>query len=287
MFARALRGVRQQMGTQMLSMATVALAMFCLAGAMLLVENAGALVRRWGAPVKVTVYLTDGASSESVEALRSALAALPEVEVARYVSPSDARTALGVDSDPTVSGAPVDLFPATIELRLTPAAVSASRVASVAERVRRLPMVADVETYRGFTERLRGLLVSGRAAAGVVALGVLLSVLAVVSNTVKMSLSARMREIEVLRLVGATRAYIRTPFLLEGAIVGGVGALAAIVTLAVVFVLLRSQFEQTLGLALGLRPVFLSSGVLLGLIAGGGSVGAAGSAVALRTGLQG
>lgn len=287
MFARALRGVRQQLGTQMLSVATVALALFCMAGAMLLVENASALVRRWGAPVKVTVYLADGASADAVEALRGALGALPEVEEARYVSPSDARAALGAGGDRAVTGAPLDLFPATIELRLTPAAVSAARVNSVAERVRRLPTVTDVETYRGFTERLKGLLTGGRAAAGVVALGVLVCVLAVVSNTVKMSLSARMREIEVLRLVGATRSYVRTPFLLEGAMVGGAGAAAAIVVLGVVFLLLRSQFDQTLGMALGLHPVFLSWSVLVVLVAGGSALGAAGSAVALRRGLAG
>lgn len=286
MFERALKGLRQQLGTQMMSVATVALALFCMAGALLILENAGAMVRRWGAPVKVTVFLAEGATVDQVDSLRRALAGLPEVEEARYVSSAEARQSLSAGGDQTVSSAPVDLFPATIELRLVPSAVSAERVASVALRVRRIPMVAEVETYRGFTERLRGLLVGGRAAAGVIALAVLLCVFAVVSNTVRMSLAARLREIEVLRLVGATRSYIRAPFLIEGAMLGGAGALVAVILLGAVFMTLRVQFEASLGTMLGLRPVFLPWHVLGALVMGGSMLGALGSAAALRRGLH-
>ncbi len=224
MFGRAWRGLKTQFGTQALSVGTLALALFCMAGALLVLENAGAWVQRWGAPVRMTVFLADNAAGESVEALRNALAALPEVEEARYVSPTEARAALAQGgSDRSIADAPVELFPATIELRLTPSAVSPERVASVSERVRRLPMVAEVETYRGFTDRLRNLLAGGRAAAGAMALAVMICVLAVVSNTVKMSLGQRQREIEVLRLVGATPSYVRTPYLLEGAMLGASG----------------------------------------------------------------
>jgi len=286
MFERALKGLRQQLGTQMMSVATVALALFCMAGALLVLENAGAMVRRWGAPVKVTVFLAEGSTVDQVDSLRRALAALPEVEEARYVSSAEARQSLSAGGDRTVATAPVELFPATIELRLVPSAVSAERVASVATRVRRIPMVAEVETYRGFTERLRGLLVGGRAAAGVIALGVLLCVFAVVSNTVRMSLAARLREIEVLRLVGATRSYIRAPFLIEGAMLGGAGALVAVILLGVVFAMVRVQYEVSLGAVLGLHPVFLPWTVLASLVLGGSMLGALGSAAALRRGLQ-
>jgi cell division transport system permease protein len=286
MFERALKGLRQQLGTQMMSVATVALALFCMAGALLILENAGAMVRRWGAPVKVTVFLAEGATVDQVDSLRRALANLPEVEEARYVSAAEARQSLSVGGDRAVAAAPVELFPATIELRLVPSAVTAERVASVALRVRRIPMVAEVETYRGFTERLRGLLVGGRAAAGVVALGVLLCVFAVVSNTVRMSLAARLREIEVLRLVGATRSYIRTPFLIEGALLGGAGALVAVILLGAAFLSLRAQFELSLGAMIGLRPVFLPWRVLGMLVVGGSMLGALGSAAALRRGLS-
>ena len=286
MLSRALRGVRQQLGTQMLSMLTVALALFCMGGALLALENVGAVVRRWGAPVRVTVFLADGATSEQVETLRSALASLPEVADARYVSSAEARATLGENGDRAVASAPVELFPASVELRLRASAVSAARVASVADRVRRLPMVADVETYRGFTDRLKNLFSGGRLAVLVMSLGVLLCVLAVVSNTIRMSLAARMREIEVLRLVGATPSFVRGPFLLEGAMLGGFGAAVALLALATLFFVMRAQLDAALGAALGVRPVFLSLSVLASFLVGGCALGAMGSAAALRRGLQ-
>lgn len=285
MLARAIRGLRQQVGTQVLSVATVSLALFCLAGALLVLENAGAMVRRWGAPVRVTVVLADNAPAEQVEALRTVLGSLPEVEEARHISAVEARESLA-RGDRALATAPVELFPATIELRLSPAAVSDARVRAVSERVRRLPMVTEVETYRGFTERLRGLLTGGRAAAGFMALAVLVSVCAVVSNTVRMSLAARMREVEVLRLVGATRRYVRAPFLLEGALLGGGGAIIALALLGGLFLAARGSFEASLGTALGIQPVFLSASLLALFVVVGGGVGVVGSAVALRRGLE-
>ncbi|MFO0627998.1 MAG: permease-like cell division protein FtsX [Polyangiales bacterium] len=285
MFARAIRGLKQQVSTQVLSVATVALALFCLAGALLVLENAGALVRRWSAPARVTVFLADNAPAEQVDALRAVLASLPEVEDARHITAAEARASLA-RGDRTLGAAPVELFPATIELRLLPAAATEARVRLVAERVRRLPMVVEVETYRGFTERLRTLLGGGRTAAAAMAFAVLVCVFAVVSNTVRMSLAARTREIEVLRLVGATRSYVRAPFLLEGALLGGFGAAVALALLAVLYLASRASFEASLGAVLGIQPVFLSAWLLGAFLLGGSGVGVVGSAVALRRGLR-
>lgn len=287
LFLRAVRGVRENLRTQFVSIATVALALFCLGGALLILENAGVLSARWGAPVRMTVYLTDGASMQQVDALRAALAQLPEVAETRYVSPGDARAALvEAEGDGTLAGVPVELFPSAIELRLVPAAASAERVQHVAERIRRLPTVTDVETYRGVTEQLRGLMATGRAAATVIALVVLLCVTAVVSNTVRLSLHARMREVEVLRLVGASPRYVRAPFLLEGALLGGAGALLALLALGGMFLYLRGRLEGVLNTVLGMHPVFLSLSVSVLFVLGGGLVGATGSALALRRWLR-
>jgi cell division transport system permease protein len=287
LLTRALRGVREHLRTQLVSVATVALALFCLGGAVLATENVGALSARWGAPVRMTVYLADGASSQQVDALRGALAELPEVAEARYVSPADARARLlQGEGDGALAGAPVELFPAAIELRLAPRATDAERIASLAARVRRLPAVTDVETYRGLTEQLRGLLATGRAAALVIALVVALCATAVVSNTVRLSLHARMREVEVLRLVGASPRYVRAPFLVEGALLGGGGALLALLALGGLFVWLRARFDGSIGALLGVHPAFLSLTMVAAFLLGGSALGAAGSALALRRWLR-
>lgn len=287
LMSRALRGIREHFKTQPGSIATVALALFCLAAAALVLENAGAIAARWGAPVRMTVYLAEGVGAPQVEALRAALAGLPEVTEARYVSPAEARTALAsVEHDSALASASADLFPATIELRLAPGASDGARLQSLAARVRAIPSVSDVETYRGLTEQMRGMMDRGRAAAGLVALLVVLCTTAVVGNTVKLSLHARMREVEVLRLVGATPRYVRAPFLLEGAMLGAVGALVALAALGVMFFWLRGRFDGSFGALLGMHPAFLSWSTSLVLVAAGGALGTAGSALALRRSLR-
>ncbi len=283
LLGRALRGIREHARTHIASTLTVGLALFCLAGAILMLENAGALSARWGAPVRMTVYLADGANAAQVEALRSALADLPEVSETRYVSPSDARAQMfELERDGTLANASVDLFPATLEIRLAPTATNADRLAVLGARVRRLPTVSDVETYRGLSDQMRGVLQTARTLAFIIALIVMLCATAVVGNTVRLSLSSRMREVEVLRMVGATRQYVRAPFLVEGALLGGVGAIFAIVAIAGVFFSVRARFHAPMTAILGMSPAFLSAWIVALFVAGGCALGVTGSAVALR-----
>jgi cell division transport system permease protein len=282
--SRALRGVREHVRTQVVSVATVALALFCLAASALVAQNINELSRRWGGPVRMTVYLADGANAEQVDALRAALGSLPEVSSARYVSPSESR-ALVAGDDHVMASASTELFPATVELSLTPGVADSSRIESLASRVRRLPTVSDVETYQGITGQLQSVLSGGRNATVIFGLIVLLCAIAVVSNTVRLSLHARMREVEVLRLVGASHRYVRSPFLAEGALLGGGGAVLALTLLAMVFFALRGRLDLMSG-SIGMRPVFLSIPVVVLFILGGAALGATGSALAVRRWLK-
>ena len=90
----------------------------------------------------------------------------------------------------------------------------------------------------------------------------------------------------MLRLVGASPSYVRAPFLLEGAALGGFGALLALMTLGAAFVWLHQRFEASFGQALGVRPMFLSLAASVVFVVGGSTLGAMGSALALRRWLR-
>ena len=286
-FSRACKGVAEQLRSQPGSLASIALALLCLAGALVALENASRFADRWSAPVRVTVYLADDARDAQIETLRAALSDLPEVSQARYVSPRDVRALLALGNDEgLLAGAPTDLFPATIELDLVSGRPSDEEVRRIGERVRRLPMVSDVETYHGLTERLREMLRAVRVLVVLMGLVAIVCALAVVGNTVRLSLHARLREIEVLRLVGATSRYIRAPFVIEGVMVGGGCAVTALVVLGISYALLHTKMHGMMGAALGIEPAFLSLGTAAGLVAVGGVVGATGSALAMRRWLR-
>jgi cell division transport system permease protein len=145
-----------------------------------------------------------------------------------------------------------------------------------------LPAVESVETYGAWSDRLASLLTGGVSAALLLAGVVLAAVVSVVSSTIRMSLQRRRIEVEVMKLVGATDGYVRSPFVVEGAAQGGFGALFAIVLLAVLFGIVQSHFDSNLSALLGVAPVFLPWTLVAGLIAAGALLGAIAAYGSLR-----
>jgi cell division transport system permease protein len=102
-----------------------------------------------------------------------------------------------------------------------------------------------------------------------------------VANVVRLGLYARRDELDIMELVGAPRAYVRGPFVMEGTLQGGLGALVALVALGVVFLALRGHYLVPLASAINLSAVqFLSVELCLILVAGGMVVGCIGGLVA-------
>ena len=102
-----------------------------------------------------------------------------------------------------------------------------------------------------------------------------------IANTIRLSLFARRREVEVMRLVGATNWFIRWPFVIEGVLVGAVGAILAIIVLAIVKVALLDPLFSGWALVGGIRTIAFPA--LLAILMGSGvAVSAVGSGVSLR-----
>jgi cell division transport system permease protein len=112
------------------------------------------------------------------------------------------------------------------------------------------------------------------------ALLVIASVL-LIANTIRLSLYARRREVEVMKLVGATDWFIRWPFVIEGIIVGALGAVAAVATLGVVKVALLDPLLSGWSLVGGIRTIAFPALIAVLLVAGIG-VSALGSGLSLR-----
>lgn len=281
---RARRGMVREWRLHALSVFSLAVAFVCLGASLLVVTNLRAVEQRWAHAGRASVYLKDGATQDEVDALRAALARVPGVTAVRYVSSGDARAEFGrreVGTDGELAALPVEAFPASIEIEVAPDMPDAE-LADAVGKMKQLPSVDDVETYQSWTERLSRLVRGGVAAAALLAVVVLAAVLAVVGSTMRLALQRRRTEVEVLKLVGATDAFVKRPFVVEGSVQGALGAVGAIALLAVLFLLVRGRLDSELAALLGIQPTFLPWQVALAMVALGALLGAAAALASLR-----
>ena len=268
----------------MLSTLTIALALFVLGGFLLVTANLDRLGAEWGRAAELSVYLRDNVTPNERRAIDAAVAASDIAASHEYVSKADAlsrfKQTFGDLSGAieTLGGNPL---PASIEVRLKPDAGAGSGIDALAARVRQLPGVADVRYDRQWLARLMSAVAIVRG-VGLV-LGTLLTLAAAltVANVVRLALYARRDELEIMQLVGAPQAYIRGPFVMEGVLQGGIGALVALVVLGTAFLALRGRYLVPLASAMNLSSIrFLPVELCVLLVVGGMAVGCLGGLVA-------
>jgi len=279
---RTWRAGRGAMRVHLLSIFSLAVAFICLASALLVVTNVAAVRDRWSRAGRATIYLRDGVGDAEVAAITAALEGTAGVKKVRLVTPQEARREVMADErDKALASLPASAFPASLEVAFQDE-VGDEELAAMALKLRALPAVETVETYQRWTERLSSLLGGGVTASACLAVIVLAAVVSVIGSTMRLLLHRRRIEVEVLKLVGATDAFVRRPFVIEGATQGAAGAGAAILMLGVLFLIVRGRFDQELSALLGITPAFLPWHVALGMVALGGMLGAGTALVSLR-----
>ena len=174
-------------------------------------------------------------------------------------------------------------LPASIEVRLLPDARPAD-VDALAQKTAALPGVADVRYDRRWIQRLENAVELVRAGGLALAAVLVFAAALTVASVVRLALLARREEIHIMQLVGAPLAYIRGPFVVEGLIQGGAGAIVAVTILWSTFLFVRTRSLPELTAAIDpASMVFLSLPTCTALLAGGMMVGCVGGLIAARS----
>jgi cell division transport system permease protein len=183
-----------------------------------------------------------------------------------------------------LDGLDVNPLPASLEISLREDRRSAEGMEAVASAIEGLAGVESLSSGRDWVE---GYLRAVALVKGIgLGLGIILALatLLIVANTIRLGIFARRDELEILSLVGASRLFVQTPFLLEGLLQGAAGGAVALALLYALFRLVLPGFEFGLELLVGSAPRFFSSGEALFVVVGGAGLGLFGSAAALSGG---
>ncbi len=271
-----------------LSMMTIAAGLFVLGFFLLVNANLQRVIGRWTDSAEMSVFLRDDATGDQLKSVNDLLNSSGLASSIQFFSKDEARREFARDF-PDMAGASASLernpFPASFAVRLNAAAQSsAEAVDHMASLVSSTPGVADVRYDRTWIARLNSTVRFIRGIGIVIIVLLAFASAMTVASVVRLTAMARHDEIEIMQLVGAPFAYIRGPFIAEGLLQGGLGAIAAIVLLLVTFGAIRMRFGTALGDAVGLTGVaFVPTQLLLLLVVGGMALGCLGGFVVART----
>lgn len=229
--------------------------------------------------ITASVFMNTDATPAQVEAVRTALAKDERIDTAQYVSKAqglkDLRARMKGQID--LSILTENPLPDTFRVR----ARQPQDVPAIAHSIAKLKGVHEVDYQRDVVMRLLQVAeVARKTGIAVIALFIFVAGI-IISNTIRLTVFARRREITIMQLVGATNMYIRLPFICEGLLDGVLGALVAIGLLAVARVSLVPKLTAALPwMQMNVVQVDLSS-LVLQLLAVGGAVGVIASWIAV------
>jgi cell division transport system permease protein len=268
------------------AMASVLVTMLVLGAFVPVMQMANAAASQTKDRVFTSAFLTKDATSADAARLRTKIEALPNVKSVQFVSKEQALKAQR-KLDPEAYKVLGNTNPLPDTFRITPqdpdkiAAIAAALapINAAGEAVPVDPKIDEVKNAKE-TPKLLGVMNAIKMGTGLLAILLVGSSILLVGNTIRLSLFARRREVEVMKLVGATDWFIRWPFVLEGLVVGFIGGLTAILVLAVAKTALLGPLE-TVPVVNGLSTISFALLAAMLMIASIG-VSALGSGLSLR-----
>jgi cell division transport system permease protein len=215
--------------------ATVVLMLVLLSGLVIVLGGLNSGLAYIESKVGVTARLVDDLELAAIDQLVADVSAMPGVATVEYVSPEEAMQRLETEyaergQTLDTGGAEISLY-SSIEIALTDPTMARPVAADLAEREEIETITTRQEQY----DKLLGVTNVVRLAGLSAMVLVGLTVVFMIVNTIRIAVFSRSREIEIMRLVGASDAFIRWPFIVEGMLCGLLGAIATVLLVALIW----------------------------------------------------
>lgn len=261
---------------------TVAVSLLILGMFLLLSLNTNNLAQYLESQVQISVYMQDDADAQELEATRQALQKLPGVVKVTAVSKQEAmerfEKRLGEQKQLLNALASDNPFPNSFDVQVD----SAERIKELTPQIGALPKVETAKFGREVVEHLFQMARILRVSGVVLVLFLAMGTLFIISNTIRLTVFARRKEVNIMKYVGATDWFIRWPFLLEGMTLGFLGSVIAAFVIDSLYNAMLAKIHATLAFLPMLPASPLLYYVTTFLVASGIGIGALGSYISLR-----
>ncbi len=280
-FTEAIRSLTTNGATSAAAILTMILALLVVGSILIMLghlrEDATNVAKDAGT---VRVFLAETATEDQVNSLREQLTRNTDVKTVVYISKDDALVRakkMFKDNPAVVENLPANPFPASLEAKLE----NPEKAPAVGKALEGQPgvQVKDGVSWGGDdAQRVVSTLRKVSVVMLMIGIGLVIAATMLVANTIRLSIFARRREIEVMKLVGASNSFVRLPFMIEGFLTGLFASVITVILLFVGGILLKPVFEK---ISLG-ADSFNSNVVFLGLVLMGCLLGSMGSGLTIR-----
>ncbi|MDY6349747.1 MAG: permease-like cell division protein FtsX [Selenomonas sp.] len=276
------RSLRRNNWMSFASIGTVAVSLFVLGVFLLLVLNMNRMASALESQVQISVYLEDGLSADDRQDIASDIEALQGIESIRYISKDEAKARLEdrLGDQKYLLDALGDKNPLPDSFEVV--VKSPDLVETAAKAIDRMDGVQEAKYGQDVIEHLFAITRLIRIFGLVLMVLLAGATLFIISNTIRLTVFARRKEIAIMKYVGATDWFIRWPFLLEGMVLGFVGGVIAAVALRSFYAAMAAKITDTLTF-FPLMPQYPSMNyITVALLLTGMAIGALGSALSLK-----
>jgi cell division transport system permease protein len=223
--------LRRNLTLTMAAVLTAAVSLLLLGVALLARQGVGNQLVQWKGGVQFIVFMKADASEDQIQSVRAALAESPQVDDAKTVyldKPAAFQEFQRIFRDQKTIAESLTVNDIPPNFKVVPRTDDSDIIQAVGNQLLTKPGVIEVRFARDYVDRLQAL----SRMVGVVSIAMfvvlLFTAVVLIWNTIRTAMFARRREIEVMKLVGATNWFIRIPFMLEGLLHGLAGGLLAV-----------------------------------------------------------
>jgi cell division transport system permease protein len=226
-FAVAIKRLARAPLGSLLSITVIGIAFSLPAGIYVLLENLHSLSGQFAATPQLSLFLKLDADAEAVAEIESRLKQHTDVAAFRFIPKNSALEQLKQSSEIGDVMDGLERNPLPDAFVLSAKSITPERLEALRKELAKLPEIEHAQLDSAWAKRLDALLKLGRAVVLMLAALLSFSLVAVAFNTIRLQIMTMRDEIEVSKLIGATKGFIRRPFLYFGAIQGAVGGVAA------------------------------------------------------------
>lgn len=284
--SRAITNIRQNVFVNVVTIGTITLALLIVSLFLLIFVNLENATDSLSERVQVTVYFDNELTNQDQAMYREKIMVLPGVSRVSYVTRDEAlkrfRSRLR-GQETLLEGVGAEVLPTSFEIALKRSHRETASVENFVSALKRIPGITEVQYGEEWVRRFNSFLNFLRLLGALLGGFLVIAATFIVSNTIKLTIYSRRDELDIMSLVGATRFFIKAPFLLEGLIQGIVGS-----TLSVLLLFgLYEGFLHNAGSFLTFNPAssglsFLSLEYIAGLLLAGAVLGFVGSLTSLK-----